>query len=102
MNFEPQVRKALNGLLADQNARVVIDSTRVLQGEDDCVVMVSYHLEGELASPAQFTFPFIESVPMEENLDAFLDYGSRNWRIAQFAPGELVAGQGTSYSAGAD
>ncbi len=102
MNFEPQVRKALNGLRAEQDGRVVIDSTRVLQGHYDCVVMVSYHLEGELASPAQFTFPFIESVPMEENLDAFLDYGSRNWRVAQFAPGELVAGQATSYSAGAD
>lgn len=97
MKFEHKVRKALSGLPLDQNSRVVVDSTRVLSGQDETVIMVSYHLEGTFPDAAQFTFPFVESVPLDEALDAFLDYGARNWQTAQFAPGE-----GTSRSAGAD
>ena len=102
MQFETRVRKALRSLLSGQDSRVVVDSTRILRGEDECVVMVSYHLEGRLDSQAQFSFPFVESVPMEESVEAFLDYGARNWQTAQYAPGEVVPGQATSHSAGAD
>lgn len=86
MEFERIVRNALEHLLDDQGSRIVIDSTRVIKSQDGDVVMVSYHLEGLLESPAQFTFPFHERSPLKETLDAFLDYGKRSWNSAQFAP----------------
>ena len=97
MKFEPKVRSALSRLLETEDSKVIVDSTRVLTGEDDSVVIVNYHLEGKLNIPVQFTFPFVESVPLDESIAAFLDYGARNWEIADFAPGQF-----NSRSAGAD
>lgn len=91
--FEHQVRDSLTVLLADQASRVVIDSTRVLNGEAGQVVMVSYHIEGALHSPAQFTFPFAEEIPLAENVAAFLDYGHRSWASAYIAPGTISVGR---------
>lgn len=91
--FEHQVRDSLTGLLADQDSQVVVDSTRVLNGEAGQVVMVSYHIEGAMRSPAQFTFPFAEEVPLAESVAAFLDYGHRSWASAYIAPGTIPMGR---------
>jgi hypothetical protein len=96
MEFELQVRETLLDILADQASRVVVDSTRSLTGEDGLVVMVSYHVEGRLQSPAQFTFPFVESVPLAESVEAFLDFGQRSWRTAHLAPGSVPRAAGAS------
>ncbi len=100
MTFERQVRKELKTLLAHRDSQIIIDSTRVVASDEDSAVTVSYHLEGQLASPVQFTFLFLESVPLEESLDAFPDYGSRNWQTAHFAPGEVPPRN--QFAAGAD
>ena len=96
MNFELAVHSALRNVLANSDMQVAVDSTRVFTGEDGNVVVVSYHLEGRLGSPGQFTFPFVESVPLEESLAAFLDHGGRSWQMAQFAPGEIPSSFGAS------
>lgn len=94
MEFELQVRDTLSGVLADEASQVIVDSTRVLSGDEgERVVMVSYHVEGRLRSPAQFTFPFAEAVPLAESIEAFLDYGRRSWSAAHFAPGAMARAQ---------
>ena len=98
MEFELRVRNALDGVLADSNSQVVVDSARPLTRAEGKVVLVSYHLEGKLRSPAQFTFPFLEAVPVDESIAAFLDYGGRSWQTARFAPGTIPQSQ----AAGAD
>jgi hypothetical protein len=96
MEFKLQILSTLSNILADQASQVVVDSTRVLTGEGGRVVMVSYHLEGQLRSQAQFTFPFVESVPLAESVEAFLDYGRRSWSTAQFAPSAAARSQGAA------
>jgi hypothetical protein len=98
MEFELRVRNALNGVLADRDSQVVLDSVRPLTRAEGKLVLVSYHLEGKLRSPAQFTFPFLEAVPLDESVAAFLDYGERSWQAARFAPGTVPQ----SHAAGAD
>jgi hypothetical protein len=98
MEFEHRVRDALNGVLAEADSQVVVDSARPLTIAEGKVVLVSYHLEGKLQSCAQFTFPFVEAVPLDESVAAFLDYGGRNWQTAHFAPGTIRQSQ----AAGAD
>lgn len=98
MEFEVRVRNALNGVLADVDSQVVVDSARPLTIDEGKVVLVSYHLEGKLRSPAQFTFPFVEAIPLDESVAAFLDYGGRSWQTARFAPETIPQSQ----AAGAD
>ncbi len=86
MEFELQVRNALHGLQESCGLSLVVDSTRKFHDEDDTVVMVSYHLEGPSAVNAQFSYPFVQSVPLEESIAALLDFGERSWSSAQFAP----------------
>ncbi len=98
MEFELRVRHALKGVLAEKDSQVVVDSARPLTIAEGQVVLVNYHLEGKLRSAAQFTFPFLEAVPLDESVAAFLDYGERSWQTARFAPGTIPHSQ----AAGAD
>lgn len=98
MEFELRIRSALKGVLAGRDSQVVLDSVRPLTRAEGNLVLVSYHLEGRLGSPAQFTFPFLEAVPLDESVAAFLDYGERSWQTARFAPGTSSQSQ----AAGAD
>ena len=86
MEFELQVRNALQKLQETHGLSLAVDSTRQFQDEDDTVVMVSYHFDGPSAVNARFSFPFVQSVPLEESLAALLDFGQRSWGSAQFAP----------------
>lgn len=88
MDYENLVRRALKNAHTANDLQVIVDSTRILKGEESNVVVVNYHLEGHLGSPGQFTFPFVEAIPLEESVEAFLDYGNRSWQTAKFAPGE--------------
>jgi hypothetical protein len=88
MNLELRVRKALSGLLHDTSTDVAIDSV-VHNGE---VLLVTFHLEGAWASPAAFTFPFAEFVPLEESLANLRDLISRNWQRAHLPPPVVAAG----------
>jgi len=91
MEFRAELHQALSGLFRDEGAQVIVDSVETLAEQDERVFLVDYHLEGRWASPAGFTFAFVESVPLETSLSAFQDFVARNWATAHLAPTSALA-----------
>lgn len=101
VEWELIVRGELDHLLDDADSAIVVDSIRTLSAEEDRVLMVNYHLEGKWESPAAFSFPFLESVPLEESAAALRDFIERNWATAHLPPVQSF-GRGQAMSSGAD
>jgi hypothetical protein len=49
-------------------------------------LLVEFHLEGSGVTPARFTFPFHETVPLETTTEALRDLIERNWNAAHLPP----------------
>ena len=79
MIFETKLRRELDGMLSKQNSQLLIDDIEPIA--EDCL-LVTFHLDGAWGGPASFTFPFSESVPLEESLAALEDMIARNWNTA--------------------
>ena len=86
MSLESSVRSRLPKALKDHQTDVVIDAIRPAPGCDPRVLLVRFHLAGQWASSAAFSFPFPESVPFEESLTAFRESVSQSWETAHTAP----------------
>ena len=87
--FEERVNRGLSGLLADSSSQIVVESTKLIgavEGSHGRVILVNFRLEGEWASPARFTVPFAESIPLEQSLDQAKDMVARNWQHAHLPP----------------
>lgn len=87
--FEERVNRGLSNLLADSGSRIVIESTDVIgavAGSHERVLLVNFRLEGAWASPAGFTFPFSESVPLDQSLELAKDMVAQNWQRAHLPP----------------
>ena len=83
-NFESRVRAKLASLLSDVGAQIVVDS--VMASSSEKLLLIDFHLDGAWASPAQFTFPFHESLPLDHSAAALRDMVSKNWKSAHVAP----------------
>ncbi len=85
--FEERVRAGLATLLVDEKATVVVDHVEAMGNDAGSrALSVSFHLEGAWSSPARFTFPFAEAIPLEESLADLRDLISRSWRTAHLPP----------------
>ena len=87
--FEERVKRGLSGLLTHENSRIVVESLKsigAVEGSHDRVLLVHFRLEGEWASPASFTFPFDESIPIGQSLEVMKDMVARNWQRAHLPP----------------
>ena len=87
--FEERVNRGLTNLLADSGSQVVVESTNLIgavEGAHGRVLLVNFRLEGEWASPAGFTFPFDESVPVDQSLAVAKDMVARSWQNAHLPP----------------
>lgn len=87
MNFETKLRQDLAGALRDQGTEVVVDEIEAYEEGGDRILSVDFHLEGRWGSPARFTFPFVESIPIEQTLPVLRDLVARNWQTAHVPPG---------------
>jgi hypothetical protein len=86
-SFENRVRTKLATLLTDVGAQIVVDSVMTApKASTNKVLLVDFHLEGAWSSPAQFTFPFHQSRPIERSASALRDMVSKNWKGAHLAP----------------
>ena len=83
MIFETQLRAELDCLLRSQNTQVLIDDVQPI---GEACLLVTFHLAGAWGGPASFTFPFSESVPLEDSLAALQDMISKNWNTAHLPP----------------
>ena len=94
-----EIRLALTNILQDVDSQVVLDGIEQVSPEAH---LVSFHVEGAMASAVSFTFPFPDSVPLDQTLASVRDLVTRNWQSSQLPP--RVADQAPLYrnSAGAD
>lgn len=83
MIFETQLRSELDSLLSNQNSQLLIDDVESI---GEACLLVTFHLAGAWGGPASFTFPFSESVPLEDSLAALQDMISKNWNTAHIPP----------------
>ena len=87
--FEERVKRGLINLLARESSRIVVESTKAIgavAGSHDRVLLMHFRLEGAWASPAGFTFPFDESIPIGQSLEVLKDMVARNWQRAHLPP----------------
>jgi len=82
----PEIHQRLLTLLESHRSQVHVDSIQPIGTGEQQVLLVRYRVAGELGSPSQFTFPFPQSVPLEDSLSIFMDYGLRNWSTAHLPP----------------
>jgi hypothetical protein len=88
-SFETRVRTSVANLLSDVASLIDIDSIGVVppaEGSHGQVLLVDFHVKGAWASPAEFTFPFDESVAIDQSLKALRDMIARNWQRAHLPP----------------
>ncbi len=86
MSFESSVRTSLPTALRAHQTVVVIDAIRQVPGCDPLVLLVTFHLEGQWASTASFSFPFSAQLPLEESLTAFRESIAQSWMTAHQSP----------------
>ncbi len=98
VRIQHEITRALANILQDVDSQVVLDNIEQVKEAH----LVSFHVEGALASPVSFTFPFPDAVPLDQSLAALRELVTRNWQSSQLPP--RVAQQATLYrnSAGAD
>lgn len=98
MGKPTEIRRRLANILQNLDSQVVLDNIEQVKGAH----LVSFHVEGALASPVSFTFPFPDSVPLDQSFAALRKLVTRNWQSSQLPP--RVAQQAAMYrnSAGAD
>ena len=97
MIFETKLRRELDGMLSKQNSQLLIDDIEPIA--EDCL-LVTFHLDGAWGGPASFTFPFSESVPLEDSLAALEDMIARNWNTAHIAPKSENEGRRVNWATG--
>ncbi len=83
MRRHNEIHRGLANILQDVDSQVVLDS---IEQTGPNVHIVSFHIEGALASPVSFTFPFPDSVPLDQSLAALRDLVTRNWQSSQLPP----------------
>ena len=98
IDYESQVTSALEDLLVGEDSRLIVDSTEVIRSSVEELVLVEFHLEGRVASPAGFNFVFPQSVPLEDSLTVLRDFINRNWEKAHLSP--IVAAANRTMGAG--
>jgi hypothetical protein len=87
--FEHRIRTQTETLLVDVQSRIIIDEIDVIapvEGSHGRVHLVDFHIDGEWASPAGFTFPFDESAPFDQSLALLKDMIARNWQSSAIPP----------------
>lgn len=98
MRRQNEIQRGLANILQDLDSQVLLDSIEQRSGAH----LVSFHIEGAMASSVSFTFPFPDSIPLDQSLAALRNLVTRNWQSSQLPP--RVAHQEAVYrnSAGAD
>lgn len=86
MGFEADVRDRMAILSNELGMNVVIDGVETFRGPSTDSLLVEFHLEGIGVSPARFTFPFAEAVPLDATVEALRDLIERNGEIAHLPP----------------
>ena len=78
-DFETRVRKSIHDQLAGQALAIdYVDDVPAVEGSHGRVLLIDFHLEGSAGNGEQFTFPFDESIPLEQSLSILSDMIARS------------------------
>ena len=76
--FESKIKTAMADALSDVGTRIAIDSVDAVESARGRVILVDFHLDGNWRSPAGFTFPFHESLPIDKSIGLLRDMVAKN------------------------